>query len=334
MDTTTPAANGPESTGDTQPERHHSKFLRFIEQARSLEMLRMAVAHPCDQVSLEGALQARKDGIVEPILVGPVAKIQKVAADIGESLDGVEIVDAPHSHAAAATAVQLVAAGKADIVMKGSLHSDEILGAVLSKEGGLRTARRLSHVFIMDVPTYDDVLFITDAAVNIFPDLPSKADILQNAIDLHWGLGLDRPRVAILSAVETVTPKIPSTIEAAALCKMTDRGQISGADVDGPLALDNAIDVEAARVKGIVSEVAGRAQILMVPDLEAGNMLAKNLTFLAGADAAGIVLGARVPVVLTSRADSIIARRASCAVAAIYADYLRRKRGKALAAAD
>ncbi|WP_334175064.1 phosphate acetyltransferase [Pseudoxanthobacter sp.] len=332
MDTqATSAASGPAGGGEDSA-RHHGKFLRLIEKAAGLEMLRMAVAHPCDQVSLEGALQARKDGLVEPILVGPRARIEKVAADLGESLDGIEIVDEPHSHAAAAGAVQLVAQGKADIVMKGSLHSDEILGAVLSKEGGLRTARRLSHVFVMDVPTYEELLFITDAAVNIFPDLASKADILQNAIDLHGGLGLGRPRVAILSAVETVTPKIPSTIEAAALCKMTDRGQITGADVDGPLALDNAIDVDAARVKGIVSPVAGRAQILMVPDLEAGNMLAKNLTFLAGADAAGIVLGAKVPVVLTSRADSIIARRASCAIAAIYADYLRRKRGKALVA--
>ena len=225
----------------------------------------------------------------------------------------------PHSHAAAAKAVELVRAGKAELLMKGSLHTDELMAEVVAKETGLRTGRRISHVFIMDVPTYSFPLFITDAAINILPDLPTKADIVQNAIDLHLGLGLGEPRVAILSAVETINPKIPSTLEAAALCKMADRGQIKGGILDGPLALDNAISPEAARIKGIASPVAGHAQILVVPDLEAGNMLAKNLSFMANADAAGIVLGARVPIILTSRADNVRTRMASCAVAALYA---------------
>src|SRR4029450_3523414 len=248
-----------------------------------------------------------------------------IARKRGVDIAAFEIVDVPHSHAAAAKAVELVRAGRVELIMKGSLHSDELLAEVARRETGLRTERRISHVFIMDVPTYPKTLFITDAAVNIFPDLEAKRDIVQNAVDLHIGLGLGPPNVAILSAVETVTPKIPSTIDAAALCKMADRGQIEGAELDGPLAFDNAISPEAARIKGIRSRGAGQAQILIVPDLEAGNMLAKNLTFLSNADAAGIVLGARVPVILTSRADEVRTRLASCAVAALYADHLRTK---------
>jgi phosphate acetyltransferase len=261
-------------------------------------------------------------GLIRPILVGAADRIAAAAKKAQLDLTRFEIVDAPHSAASAAKAVELVRQGKASLLMKGSLHSDEVLSACMHKETGLRTGRRVSHVFIMDVPTYTEPLFITDAAVNIFPDLESKRDIIQNAIDLHVGLGLGSPRVAILSAVETVTTKIPGTIEVAALCKMADRRQIVGAEIDGPLALDNAINPDASRIKGIVSPVAGRAQILLVPDLEAGNMLAKNLSFLAGADAAGIVLGARVPIILTSRADNLRTRLASCAVAGLYAHYL------------
>jgi phosphate acetyltransferase len=256
---------------------------------------------------------------VVPILVGPAAKIRGVAEAHGLDLAGIEIVDVPHSHAAAARAVELVREGRGEMLMKGSLHTDELMQEVTSSATGLRTARRISHVFVMDVPGHEETLFITDAAVNITPDLSAKRDIVQNAIDLWWALRGDTPRVAILSAVETVTEKIPSTIDAAALCKMAERGQITGAMVEGPLAFDNAIDPEAAEIKGIGGPVAGRAQILVVPDMEAGNMLAKNLTFLAHADAAGIVLGARVPIVLTSRADSARTRLASCAVAALYA---------------
>ena len=290
---------------------------------------RCAVAHPCERTALEGPLDAAREGIVIPVLVGPEARIRAVAKSAGLDLEGIEIRDAPHSHAAAEQAVAMVRAGEAALLMKGSLHTDELLHAVLDKEAGLRTDRRLSHVFIMDVPTYPEPLFITDAAINIAPDLRTKADIIQNAIDLHRGLGLGRPRVAILSAVETVNPAIPGTLDAAALCKMADRGQITGGVLDGPLAMDNAISVEAARVKGIESPVAGRAQVLVVPDLESGNMLAKNLSFMAGAEAAGIVLGARVPIVLTSRADSVRARLASCAVAALYAKALAWKGGGA-----
>jgi phosphate acetyltransferase len=282
------------------------------------------VAHPCDESSLRGAIEAAQLGIIKPVLVGPSAKISKAAHDHGINIGGYEIVDAPHSEAAAAKAVELIKAGKGELLMKGSLHTDELMRAVTSSSTGLRTARRISHVFVMDVPTYPETLFITDAAINIFPDLDVKRDIVQNAIDLFTEVGLGTPRVAILSAVETVTSKIPSTIEAAALCKMADRGQITGGMLDGPLAFDNAIDPEAARIKGIKSPVAGRAQILVVPDLEAGNMLAKNLTFLAKADAAGLVLGARVPIILTSRADSVRSRMASCAAAVLYADARRR----------
>jgi phosphate acetyltransferase len=301
---------------------HHSHYERLIRRAQKLEPVSTAVAHPCDELSLGGAIEAAEEGLIRPILVGPADRIAAAAKKAQLDLMPFEIVDAPHSAASAAKAVEIVRAGRASLLMKGSLHSDELLGACMHKETGLRTGRRVSHVFIMDVPTYADPLFITDAAVNIFPDLESKRDIIQNAIDLHVGLGLGSPRVAILSAVETITTKIPSTIEAAALCKMADRRQINGAEIDGPLALDNAISPDAARIKGIVSPVAGRAQILVVPDLEAGNMLAKNLSFLAGADAAGIVLGARVPVILTSRADNLRTRLASCAVAALYAHYL------------
>jgi phosphate acetyltransferase len=284
-----------------------------------------AVAHPCDETSLRGALEAADAGTIVPILVGPQEKIRNLAKSLGVDIKDVEIVDVPHSQAAAEKAVELVRTAKAELLMKGSLHSDELLGAVTKRDTGLRTGRRISHVFVMDVPTHPETLFITDAAVNIAPDLIAKRDIIQNAIDLYAGLGLGTPKVAILSAVETVNPDIPSTIEAAALCKMADRGQITGGELDGPLAFDNAISPEAARIKGIKSPVAGQAQILVVPDLEAGNMLAKNLTFLSHADAAGIVLGARVPIILTSRADNVRTRLASSAVAMLFAHSQRAK---------
>jgi phosphate acetyltransferase len=301
-----------------------SKYERLIARAKQVPAAITVVAHPCDETSLRGAVEAAEAGIIVPILVGPAEKISAVAQRHGLDIGRFEVVDAPHSDAAAAKAVQLIRESKGELLMKGSLHTDELMRAVASGQTGLRTARRISHVFIMDVPTYPETLFITDAAINIFPDLEAKRDIVQNVIDLFTQVGLGTPRVAILSAVETVTPKIPSTIEAAALCKMADRGQITGGVLDGPLAFDNAIDPQAAEIKGIKSAVAGRAQILVVPDLEAGNMLAKNLTFLAKADAAGIVLGARVPIILTSRADSVRARMASCAVAVLYADARRR----------
>ena len=297
----------------------HSKYERLIAFAKQVPPATTVVAHPCDETSLRGAVEAAHLGIITPILVGPAAKISAVAQKHGIEIARYEIVDAPHSDAAAAKAVALIHEGKGELLMKGSLHTDELMREVTSSKTGLRTARRISHVFIMDVPTHADTLFITDAAINIFPDLDAKRDIVQNAIDLFTQVGLGTPRVAILSAVETVTSKIPSTIEAAALCKMADRGQITGGILDGPLAFDNAVDPEAAAIKGIKSAVAGRAQILVVPDLEAGNMLAKNLTFLAKADAAGIVLGARVPIILTSRAESVRARMASCAMAVLYA---------------
>jgi phosphate acetyltransferase len=296
-----------------------SKYDRLIARAREVGPAATVVAHPCEETALRGPIAAAEAGLITPILVGPVAKIRAVAASAGVDLAGVEIVDAPHSHASAARAVALIREGRGELLMKGSLHSDELLKEVTDSETGLRTARRISHVFVMDVPGHAETLFITDAAVNIFPDLDAKRDIIQNAIDLWRGVGLGEPRVAILSAVETVTTKIPSTIAAAALCKMAERGQIDGGLLEGPLAFDNAIDPEAARIKGIGGPVAGRAQILVAPDLEAGNMLAKNLTFLAHADAAGVVMGARVPIVLTSRADTVRTRLASCAVAAIYA---------------
>jgi phosphate acetyltransferase len=296
-----------------------SKYERLIAKAKEVPPATTIVAHPCDGTSLRGPVEAAEAGIIVPILVGPARKISAVAREHGIDIDRFEIVDVPHSEAAAAKAVALIHESKGELLMKGSLHTDELMREVTSSKTGLRTARRISHVFIMDVPTHSDTLFITDAAINIFPDLDAKRDIVQNAIDLFTQIGLGTPRVAILSAVETVTAKIPSTVDAAALCKMADRGQITGGILDGPLAFDNAVDPEAAKIKGITSAVAGHAQILVVPDLEAGNMLAKNLTFLAKADTAGIVLGARVPIVLTSRADSVRARMASCAVAVLYA---------------
>ncbi|MCA1404061.1 phosphate acetyltransferase [Ensifer sp. IC3342] len=298
----------------TQP----SKYDRLIAAARAEAPAVTIVAHPCDETSLSGAIEAAETGLIMPVLVGPEAKIRNVAAEHRLDLGRWEIVDVPHSHAAAAKAVALIREGSGELLMKGSLHTDELMHEVAASATGLRTERRISHVFVMDVPGHADTLFVTDAAINIFPDLEAKRDIVQNAIDLWVTIGLGEPRVAILSAVETVTTKIPSTIEAAALCKMAERGQITGGLLEGPLAFDNAIDPEAARIKGIKSPVAGHAQILVVPDLEAGNMLAKNLTFLTHADAAGIVLGARVPIVLTSRADSVRTRLASCAVAALY----------------
>jgi phosphate acetyltransferase len=301
-----------------------TKYERLIAAARSGVPAVTMVVHPCDESSLRGALEAAAEGLIDPVLVGPERRIREVAAEHGLDLAGHPIVDAAHSHAAAAAAVALVRAGEGALLMKGSLHTDELMKEVTSSATGLRTERRISHVFIMDVPGHPETLFITDAAINIFPDLDTKRDIIQNAIDLWTGIGLGIPNVAILSAVETVTAKIPSTIEAAALCKMAERGQITGGLLDGPLAFDNAINPEAARTKGISGPVAGHGQILVVPDLEAGNMLAKNLTFLAHADAAGVVLGARVPIILTSRADSVRTRLASCAVAAIYADARRR----------
>jgi phosphate acetyltransferase len=301
-----------------------SKYDRLIARAQAVAAAKTIVVYPCDETSLQGATDAAKAGIIVPILVGPTAKISTVARENGLDIREFELVDVHDSEGAAAKAVELIHESKGELLMKGSLHTDELMREVTSGKTGLRTARRISHVFIMDVPTYSETLFITDAAINIFPDLDAKRDIIQNAIDLFTQVGLGTPRVAILSAVETVTAKIPSTIDAAALCKMADRGQITGGILDGPLAFDNAIDPEAAKIKGIESEVAGRAQILVVPDLEAGNMLAKNLSFLARADAAGLVLGARVPVVLTSRADSVRGRMASCAAAVIYADARRR----------
>ncbi len=301
-----------------------SKYDRLIARAKEAAAAKTIVVHPCDETSLRGAIEAAEAGIIIPTLVGPASKIAAVAREHKLNIEKFEVVDAPHSVGAAAQAVELIHEGKGELLMKGSLHTDELMRAVTASNGGLRTGRRISHVFVMDVPTYSETLFITDAAINIFPDLDVKRDIIQNAIDLWTDVGLGAPRVAILSAVETVTSKIPSTIEAAALCKMADRGQITGGILDGPLAFDNAIDPEAARIKGIESPVAGKAQILVVPDLEAGNMLAKNLIFLSKADAAGIVLGARVPVILTSRADSVRSRMASCAVAVLLADARRR----------
>ncbi len=301
----------------------HTKYDRLIAAATASPPVPTVVVHPCDETSLRGAVEAAAARLIQPVLVGPKSRILGLAANFGLDISAFTIVDTPHSHASAAKGVELIRQGAGELLMKGSLHTDELMSEVMKSDTGLRTARRISHVYVMDVPTYAETLFITDAAINIFPDLEAKRDIVQNAIDLHNVIGLGVPRVAILSAVETVTAKIPSTIEAAALCKMADRGQITGGIVDGPLAFDNAIDPEAAAIKGIRSEVAGRAQILVVPDLEAGNMLAKNLTFLAQADAAGIVLGARVPIILTSRADSIRARTASCAIAVLYANMRR-----------
>jgi phosphate acetyltransferase len=298
-------------------------YQRLIASVAALPAIPTAVAHPCDDAALAGAVDAARIGIITPILVGPRHKIANVAAAANVDIAAYEVVDAEHSHAAAEKAVALVREGRAEMLMKGSLSTDELLGAVVKRDTGLRTARRLSHCFIMDVPGHTNVLIITDAAINIFPTLADKVDIVQNAIDLAHALKIEKPKVAILSAMEMVNPKLESTIEAAALCKMADRGQITGGVLDGPLALDNAISPDAARIKKITGSVAGQADILVVPDLEAGNMLAKSLSFLAGADSAGVVLGARVPITLTSRADSVQSRFASCAVAALVA---RRRR--------
>ena len=291
------------------------RFHGLIAKASKHAPIKVAVAHPCDQVSLESAAAAAKMKLIEPILVGPEERIRAVASDHKINIGAFEIVDAEFSEDSANKAVELVREGRAEALMKGSLHTDELMGAVVRRDTGLRTARRISHCFVMDVPGHDQPLIITDAAVNIAPDLKAKVDIVQNAIDLAHALGAGEARVAILSAMESVNPDVPSTIEAAALCKMADRGQITGGILDGPLALDNAISPQAAAIKKISSPVAGRANILVVPDLEAGNMLAKSLSFLADADSAGIVLGAKVPIILTSRADEETARLASCAVA-------------------
>jgi phosphate acetyltransferase len=295
------------------------KYEALLTRCRSLAPVVTAVAHPCEATALAGAIDAAAQGLITPILVGPAAKIQEVASQNRIDISRARIVDAPHSHGSAAAAVALVRKGEAELLMKGSLHTDELLGAVVARETGLRTARRLSHVFIMDVPTYHKVLIVTDAAINIAPTLEDKADICQNAIDLAIQLGVKQPKVAILAAVETINSKMTATLDAAALCKMAERGQITGGLLDGPLAFDNAISKEAATTKGIKSEVAGDPDILLAPDLEAGNILAKQLTFLAKADSAGIVLGARVPIILTSRADNVRSRIASCAVAMIAA---------------
>jgi phosphate acetyltransferase len=298
-------------------------YLRLMEQCRGLDPLRTAVVHPVDTVSLLGAIEAAKAKLIDPVLIGPEAKIRAAAEAAKLDLSGYELMATEHSHAAAATASALARDGKVEALMKGSLHTDEFMGAIVN-EARLRTARRMSHVFMMDAPTYPRPLFITDAAINIYPTIEDKVDIVQNAIDLARALGVDLPKVAILSAVETVSPKINSTMEAAALCKMADRGQITGGVLDGPLAFDNAVSAEAAKTKGIVSPIAGSADIFVVPDLEAGNMLAKQLEYLADAQVAGIVLGARVPIILTSRADNTLARLGSCAIALLLA---RRKGG-------
>ncbi|MBS0451991.1 MAG: phosphate acetyltransferase [Proteobacteria bacterium] len=301
----------------------HPHYDRLIARVRQLPPLRVAVVHPANGPSLEGALTSASMGLMVPVLVGPRARIEAAAKELGASLDGIELIDAPHSHAAADKAAELARDGVVDALMKGSLHTDELMGAVVRRDAGLRTARRISHCFVMDVPGHAQPLVISDAAINIAPTLEDKVDIVQNAIDLAHALGMNHVRVAVLSAMETVNSKVPSTIDAAALCKMADRGQITGAVLDGPLAMDNAIDAEAARIKGIASPVAGHADVLIAPDLDAGNMLAKSLTFLAGAYAAGIVLGAKVPIILTSRADSEPTRLASCAVAALLSQAAR-----------
>jgi phosphotransacetylase len=301
------------------------KYEVLLERCLGFDPVPTAVAHPCEETALAGALQAAAKRLIVPILVGPKAKIIEIAQQAGIDLGNTEIVDAPHSHASAAKAVELVREGRAELLMKGSLHSDELLGAVVAREGGLRTGRRISHVFVMDVPSYHKVLVITDAAINISPTLEDKADICRNAIDLAHHMDVPRPKIAVLAAIETVNSRMPSTIDAACLCKMSERGQIVGGVFDGPLAFDNAISREAAKIKGIESEVAGDPDILLAPDLEAGNILAKQLSFLGGADSAGLVLGAKVPVILTSRADSVRSRIASCAVAMLAAHARRRK---------
>ncbi len=309
------------------------KYHLVLAMAQRQPAIITAVVHPCDAVSLSGAMEAHRLGLIQAILIAPEARLRSLAASTGLDLSGIEIVASEHSHDSAARAVALVRAGRAEALMKGSLHTDELMAAVVAKDTGLRTARRISHCFIMDVPGHAAPLIITDAAVNIEPTLAEKADIVQNAIDLAHAIGLDRPLVAILSATETVNPALRSTVEAAALCKMADRGQITGGVLDGPLAMDNAIDPAAAAIKHIVSPVAGHANVLVVPDLEAGNMLAKSLSFLAGAESAGIVLGARVPIILTSRADTVVTRLASCAVAVLLVAWRRKMAAQAVAGA-
>jgi phosphotransacetylase len=301
------------------------KYERLLARCKTLEPIPTAVAHPCEATALSGAIEAAHEGLIVPILVGPRAKIEATGKSDGIDLRGFQIVDTPHSNASAAKAVELLREGQAELLMKGSLHTDELMAVVVSREGGLRTGRRISHVFVMDIPTYHKVLIVTDGAINIAPSLEDKVDICQNAIDLAISLGLEKPKVAILAAVETVTSKMPATLDAAALCKMAERGQIKGAILDGPLAFDNAISKQAAGTKGIHSPVAGDPDILLAPDLEAGNILAKQLSFLARADSAGLVLGARVPIILTSRADSVRSRIASCAVAMLAAHARRQQ---------
>ena len=318
-------------TTNSPSERTHQKYQRLVATAKTLDPVITAVAHPCDQSSLEGAINAAEMGLIRPILIGPKEKIVGIAQQFKLDIAPYECIDVPHSHAAAAKAVELVREGRAEALMKGSLHTDEVMGEVVKRDTGIRTARRISHCFVLDVPAYAEAIIISDAAVNIAPTLEAKLDIVQNAIDLARALRVNEVRVAILSAMETVNPNVPSTVEAAALCKMADRGQITGGILDGPLALDNAISLEAAEIKRIKSPVAGRANVLIVPDLEAGNMLAKSLIFLANADSAGIVLGAKVPIILTSRADSVMARLASCAVAVLLAAARRGDASKVMA---
>lgn len=323
MSESTTGDRPPSMPAEASARRPGALLEALVERARFLPPVRMGVVHPCDAPSLKGALAAAQTGLIVPTLIGPRGKIEAVAEAAGLALEGVEIVDAPYSHAAAAAAVDMVRRGRLQTVMKGSLHTDEVMRAVVREGAGLRTERRISHVFVIDTPGYHKLLLVTDAAINIAPSLDDKRDIIRNAIDLAQAIGVVRPKVAILSAVETVEGKIPSTIEAAALCKMADRGQINGADLDGPLAFDNAISRLAAEQKNISSVVAGDPDILIAPDLEAGNILAKELVFLAGADTAGLVLGARVPIVLTSRADDVDSRVASCALAQLFAHRIR-----------
>jgi phosphate acetyltransferase len=302
----------------TQPEGRHMPSPSWITAAQGFPRVRMGVVHACSPEALEGALHAHHAGLIEAVLIGPQARMRHLAEHCGLSLDGIALVDVPHSHAAAAKAVEMARTGEVKALMKGSLHTDELLGEVVKTQGGLRTDRRVSHVFVMDAPRYPKPLLITDAAINVAPDFDTKVDIVKNAVDLAHALGIALPKVAVLSAVETVTAKLPSSMEAAALSKMADRGQITGALVDGPLAFDNAVSLEAARIKGIVSPVAGDADILVTPDLDSGNMVAKLLEYLGGAQVAGLVMGARVPIVLTSRADSAASRMASCALALLW----------------
>jgi phosphate acetyltransferase len=312
------------SSDQQEPGARHKQL---VAAAQKFPPIRTAIVHPCDEASLTGAFEARDERLIVPVLVGPIAKIRSAADRIRLRLDGVDIVDTPHSHAAADKAVIMVRGGEVEAIMKGALHTDELMAAVVHPDTGLRTERRVSHVFVLDVPHYPKPLLITDAAINIYPTLDDKRDIVQNAIDLAQALAIPAPKVAILSAVETVSSKITSTVEAAALCKMAERGQITGGILDGPLAFDNAISKEAAATKNIASAVAGEADILVTPDLEAGNMLVKQLVYLAGAEAAGVVLGARVPTMLTSRADGTLARTASCAVAQLFAHRRRLRPG-------